>query len=124
MRVSFVTLLPLVVSLSAWAASAHRYDGGAPLEARDWMDGLSTRDLEILERREVLADFTSRDLIEELSDRLERRGNSNSSSKKKKTFGCPYCGKQYDTFDKAKACATLPAILGGCKVAGAVKQTQ
>jgi protein-arginine kinase activator protein McsA len=66
------------------------------------MDGLSTRDFEILERREVLSDFTSRDLIEELSDRLERRGNSNSS-KKKKTYGCPYCGKQYDTFDKVSS---------------------
>ena len=69
------------------------------------MDGLSTRDLEIvgniLERREVLAEFSTRDLIDELSDRLERRGNSNS--KKKKTYGCPYCGKQYATFDEVRS---------------------
>ncbi|KAJ2928347.1 hypothetical protein H1R20_g8767, partial [Candolleomyces eurysporus] len=122
MRVSFSTLLSVIVSLTAWVASAH-HDGGAPLEARDWMDGLSTRDLEIvgdiLERREVLAEFSTRDLIDELSDRLERRGNIIS---KKKTYKCPYCGTKYDTAEKAKACATLPAILGGCKVAGAVRQ--
>ncbi|RXW17395.1 hypothetical protein EST38_g8459 [Candolleomyces aberdarensis] len=78
MRVSFATLLPVVVSLTAWVAAAHR-DGGAPLEARDWMDGLNTRDLEmagnILEQREVLAEFSTRDLVDELSNRLalERR---------------------------------------------------
>ncbi|KAJ2928329.1 hypothetical protein H1R20_g8748, partial [Candolleomyces eurysporus] len=120
MRISFATLLPVVVSLTAWVASAH-YDGGAPLEARSWMDGLSTRELQILERREVLSEFSARDLVDELSDRLERRGNNNS---KNKGYTCPYCGKKYDTFEKAKACATQPAILGGCKVAGAVKQTQ
>ncbi|RXW17241.1 hypothetical protein EST38_g8611 [Candolleomyces aberdarensis] len=123
MRVSFAALLPVVVSLTAWVASAH-YDGGAPLEARDWLDDLTTRDLEyvgqILERREVLSEFSTRDLIDELTDRLERRGNGGS---KEKTYGCPYCGKQYKTFDEAKACATQPAILGGCKVQGAVKQT-
>ncbi|KAJ2935508.1 hypothetical protein H1R20_g1584, partial [Candolleomyces eurysporus] len=121
MRISFATLLPVVVSLTTWVASAH-HDGGAHLEARDWMDGLNTRDLEIvgdiLERREVLAEFSTRDLIDELSDRLERRGNIIS---KRKTYKCPYCGRTYDTFDQAKACATLPAILGGCKVAQAVK---
>ncbi|RXW17239.1 hypothetical protein EST38_g8613 [Candolleomyces aberdarensis] len=141
MRIPFATLLPVVVSLTTWVASAH-HDGGAPLEARgsvggrstptpaglahlkarDWMDRLNTRDLEIvgdiLERREVLAEFSTRDLIDELSDRLERRGNIIS---KKKTYKCPYCGRTYDTFDQAKACATLPAILGGCKVAQAVR---
>ncbi|RXW14087.1 hypothetical protein EST38_g11766 [Candolleomyces aberdarensis] len=45
MQVSCAALLPVVVSLTAWVASAH-YDGGAPLEARDWMDELTTRDLE------------------------------------------------------------------------------
>ena len=68
------------------------------------MDDLSTRDLEIvgniLERREVLAEFSTRDLIDELSDRLERRGNIIS---KKKTYGCPYCGKQYATFDEVRS---------------------
>ncbi|KAJ2930859.1 hypothetical protein H1R20_g6224, partial [Candolleomyces eurysporus] len=122
MRVSFATLLPVVVSLTAWVASAHR-DGGAPLEARDWMDGLSTRDLEsvgeILERREVLADFSTRDLIDELSDRLERRGNLIS---KKKTYKCPYCGTKYSTAQQAKDCATKSAFEGGCRVTGAVRQ--
>lgn len=67
------------------------------------MDDLTTRDLEymgeILERREVLAEFSTRDLIDELTDRLERRGNGGS---KPKTYGCPYCGKQYKTFDEVR----------------------
>ena len=70
------------------------------------MDGLSTRDPEmvgdILERREVLAEFSTRDLIDELSDRLERRGNI-ISKKKKKTYKCSYCGTDYDTFDKVSS---------------------
>lgn len=81
-----------------------------------------------------------------MTDRLERRGNTISKAKEavkpKKKYGCPYCGAKYDTpelvrllvedYDdgncvlignsKAKACATKPQILGGCKVMGAVRQ--
>ncbi|KAJ2935509.1 hypothetical protein H1R20_g1585, partial [Candolleomyces eurysporus] len=68
MRISFATLLPVVVSLTAWVASAHR------VEARDRMDGLSTRDPQIvgdiLERRELLAQFSTRDIIDALIDRV------------------------------------------------------
>jgi 5-methylcytosine-specific restriction endonuclease McrA len=49
-------------------------------------------------RSEILADFTTRELVTELSDRLERRGNVVS----KKTYKCVYCGKKYDT--AAKVC--------------------
>jgi hypothetical protein len=73
------------------------------------MDDLTIRDLEyvrdILERREVLAEFSIRDLIDELTDRLEHRGNGES---KPKTFGCPYCGRQYKTFDDA--CSILELV--------------
>jgi hypothetical protein len=65
------------------------------------MDELTTRDLDyvsaVLERREVLAEISTRDLVDELSGRLERRGIL-----KKKTYGCPYCGKQYPTFDEVR----------------------
>ena len=64
------------------------------------MDDLSARDLDnagtILERREVLSELSTRDLIDELSDRLERRAND--KSKERKTYQCPYCGRTYPTF--------------------------
>ncbi|TEB33330.1 hypothetical protein FA13DRAFT_1568465, partial [Coprinellus micaceus] len=46
-------------------------------------------------RSEVLSDFSTRELVDELSDRLERRGNL--PSKLKKTYGCVICGKKYPT---------------------------
>ena len=61
------------------------------------MDELNSRDLdfvsEVLERREVLAEFSTRDLVDELRDRLERRGGIIS----KPSFKCPYCGTKYPT---------------------------
>jgi hypothetical protein len=45
-------------------------------------------------RSEILADFTTRELVTELSDRLERRGGIIS---KPKTYKCVYCGRKYDT---------------------------
>ena len=45
--------------------------------------------------------MTTRELIDELTDRLERRGNTGSKIKEaikpKKKYGCPYCGAKYDT---------------------------
>ncbi|KAJ2928184.1 hypothetical protein H1R20_g8900, partial [Candolleomyces eurysporus] len=121
MRVSFATLLPLVATLTAWVATAHVHDGTTPLEAREWVDELNARDLdfvsEVLERREVLSEFSTRDLVDELRDRLERRGNIIS----KPSFKCPYCGTKYSTAQAAKDCATKPRILGGCKVGNAVR---
>ncbi|KAJ2928333.1 hypothetical protein H1R20_g8765, partial [Candolleomyces eurysporus] len=96
MRVSFATLIPVVVSLTAWATSAHRA-GGAPIEARDWMDGLSTRDLQIvgdiLERRELLAQFSTRDIINALIDRVGPKKAAASKTNLKKDK-CPSYGKQ------------------------------
>jgi hypothetical protein len=46
-------------------------------------------------RSEVLSDFSTRELVDELSDRLERRGSL--PSKLKKTYGCVICGKKYPT---------------------------
>ncbi|KAJ2930862.1 hypothetical protein H1R20_g6221, partial [Candolleomyces eurysporus] len=107
MRVPFATLVPLVLSLSAWVATAH-VDGDSTLEARDWVDELNTRDLDyvtdILERREVLSEISTRDLVDELRDRLERRGGKPS---KPKTYGCPYCGKKYPSFDEVSRLLVL-----------------
>ncbi|KAJ3519118.1 hypothetical protein NMY22_g13344 [Coprinellus aureogranulatus] len=53
-----------------------------------------------LERREFLEELSTRELIDELADRLERRGNTISKAKelvKGKKYGCPYCGAKYDT---------------------------
>ncbi|KAJ2917909.1 hypothetical protein MD484_g2492, partial [Candolleomyces efflorescens] len=120
MRVSFATLLPLVATLTAWVASANVAESN-PLEAREWVDELNTRDLdfvsEVLERREVLSEFSTRDLVDEVRDRLERRGQIIS----KPSFKCPYCGTKYSTAKAAKDCATKPRILGGCKVGNAVR---
>lgn len=59
-------------------------------EARELVDEFAN-----FERRsDVLADFSTRELVSELSERLERRGNIIS---KKKTYQCPYCGKKYPT---------------------------
>ena len=75
---------------------------GAELDAREWVDELTTRDLDfvnaVLERREILSEISTRELIDELSDRLESRGLT-----KKKTYGCPYCGRQYPTFDEVRS---------------------
>lgn len=59
---------------------------------------MHTRDIDyvadILERREVLSEISTRDLVDELQDRLERRGGGLS---KPKTYKCPYCGTKYNT---------------------------
>ncbi|KAJ3533990.1 hypothetical protein NMY22_g7107 [Coprinellus aureogranulatus] len=132
MRLSFITLLPAAIALASWAANF--------AEARN-------RDLEVqyarelldydfldygFDRREFLDELSTRELVEELSERLERRGISPSKALEKaglkkpkrsnsKPFKCPYCGTDYATQQEAKDCATKPALLGGCKVAGAVQ---
>ena len=63
-------------------------------EARELVDEFT----QFERRSEILADFTTRELVTELSDRLERRGQTIS----KKSFKCVYCGKKYDT--AAKVC--------------------
>ncbi|KAF6746485.1 hypothetical protein DFP72DRAFT_1076336 [Ephemerocybe angulata] len=72
MRLSFITLLPIALSLASFA-SAHRDHTN---EAREYVDDLSSRGFGdyTLERREVLEDIATRDLLDELEDRLARRG--------------------------------------------------
>ncbi|KAF5340598.1 hypothetical protein D9611_007341 [Ephemerocybe angulata] len=82
MRVSFfATILPIALSLASLTA-ARGYDSGLTYEARDYIDELSTRD--------QLSSLTTRELIDELSDRLERRGGSKYS-----TPVCTFCLKTW-----------------------------
>ncbi|KAF6752507.1 hypothetical protein DFP72DRAFT_905009 [Ephemerocybe angulata] len=71
MRLSLLALIPIAASLFTYV-SAH-YDDA--FEGREYVDEVVvTRSLdETLERREVLAGITSRELLDELSERLERR---------------------------------------------------
>ncbi|KAF6750999.1 hypothetical protein DFP72DRAFT_1172615 [Ephemerocybe angulata] len=75
MRVSAFTLISIVASLATYVAA---YSSKSAYTARELVDEFATRDLEAfdyaLERREILADLSTRNLIDELSDRLERRG--------------------------------------------------
>ncbi|KAF6742256.1 hypothetical protein DFP72DRAFT_69483 [Ephemerocybe angulata] len=88
MRVSILSLLPFALALASFANAHVDYDHS--LSARDYLDELSVASLE---RRELLGDLTTRELIEELSERLDRRGGQ--------TFTCPYtdtgCTKVFTT---------------------------
>ncbi|KAF6750591.1 hypothetical protein DFP72DRAFT_1072293 [Ephemerocybe angulata] len=64
MRVSFIHLL---TALGALASFANAYHDDYTFSARD-LDELTT-----LYRREILADFTTRDLLAEVAGRLEAR---------------------------------------------------
>ncbi|KAF6752535.1 hypothetical protein DFP72DRAFT_1133725 [Ephemerocybe angulata] len=94
MRLSFITLLPIALSLASFASAYHDVRNSlwlAPLiilitslqnplqhtnEAREYVNDLRSRvfDDYTLERREVLEDIATRDLLDELEDRLARRG--------------------------------------------------
>ncbi|KAF6745761.1 hypothetical protein DFP72DRAFT_1076911 [Ephemerocybe angulata] len=80
MRVSLITLLPIAISLASFANAHHDHKN----EARKYVDDLSSRGFDdyTLERREVLEDIATRDLLDELKDRLARRGQ----------FQCPVAG--------------------------------
>ncbi|KAF6759140.1 hypothetical protein DFP72DRAFT_885786, partial [Ephemerocybe angulata] len=70
MHLSFVSVaLALTLAAFATARSGH---ADLSLEARDYIDELTTR--------ETLNELSTRELLDELSDRLARRG------------GCMYCG--------------------------------
>ncbi|KAF6746483.1 hypothetical protein DFP72DRAFT_1076334 [Ephemerocybe angulata] len=72
MRLSFITLLPIALSLASFANAYHDH----AKEARKYVDDLSSRGFDDypLERREVLEDIATCDLLDELKDRLARRG--------------------------------------------------
>ncbi|KAF6759206.1 hypothetical protein DFP72DRAFT_1102452 [Ephemerocybe angulata] len=75
MRVSAFTLISVAASLATYVAASSK----STYDARELLDEFATRDLEAfdyaLERREIIADLSTRDLIDELSDRLERRAD-------------------------------------------------
>ncbi|RXW20148.1 hypothetical protein EST38_g5694 [Candolleomyces aberdarensis] len=96
MRFSLVSLLPVVISLSAFVAAHNDHS----FEARE-MDTLSARDIEKvyfdnLERRELLSEFTTRELLDELVERAPAGGS----------YTCPYCGTVFSTAAGASQCAS------------------
>ncbi|KAF8157971.1 hypothetical protein B0H34DRAFT_436877 [Crassisporium funariophilum] len=80
-----ISLLPLVVAFTSFAASCDP-ETDATLQARELIDGLATRG--------ILSEYSTRDLADELNERLQRRGSGNSVP----SFKCPYCGSTYATF--------------------------
>ncbi|KAF5338202.1 hypothetical protein D9611_014607 [Ephemerocybe angulata] len=82
MRVSFIHLL---TALGALASLANAYHDDYTFSARDNLDELSTFD-----RREILADITTRDLLAELAGRLEARSGDPYPQ-----FKCLVCGATF-----------------------------
>ncbi|KAF6750592.1 hypothetical protein DFP72DRAFT_851669 [Ephemerocybe angulata] len=86
MRVS-LALIPIVAALASYV-KAH---SDPSFDAREYTDELAARGdayTEALERREIMTDISTRELIQELSERLERR----EGEKQKK---CKYCGRTF-----------------------------
>ncbi|KAF6751972.1 hypothetical protein DFP72DRAFT_1134286 [Ephemerocybe angulata] len=124
MHLNIITLLPLFIAL---ASSVNGYYADE-FDARDYLDELSTREVnrELL-RREIiaeLADFSSRDLLDAISMKLERRagkkragvkGNSNSHEnrvidpEKKNPVhkpSCPICNTEFKTQEECTSWST------------------
>ncbi|KAF6753884.1 hypothetical protein DFP72DRAFT_1127596 [Ephemerocybe angulata] len=91
MQLSLLALLPLFISLAS-IVNAH-HDG---LHARDELSDIRSLDESQLSLRELLGDVTTRELIDELTERLERRT----------IYTCPYpntgCKKTFNNHDKAR----------------------
>ncbi|KAF6742696.1 hypothetical protein DFP72DRAFT_1179093 [Ephemerocybe angulata] len=81
MRVSFINLLTVIGALASFA---NGYRDDYAFAARDILDEL-TASTRSLDRREILADITTRDLLHEVADRLEARGPKQ----------CAYCKKPF-----------------------------
>ena len=60
------------------------------------MDALNAREAvdEFHARSVLIEDLSTRELVDELNERLARRGQIIS---KPKTYQCPYCGSKYPT---------------------------
>ncbi|KAF6744556.1 hypothetical protein DFP72DRAFT_1078402 [Ephemerocybe angulata] len=88
MHFNVLVLVPTVVALASYVQG--HYD---EFDARD------TREIQSLLRRseimEELAEISTRDLIDELSSRLEARG----------MYPCKKCGRNWKSGGDAKACA-------------------
>ncbi|KAF5310464.1 hypothetical protein D9611_012259 [Ephemerocybe angulata] len=85
MRVSIVSIVSLTLALTNFVY-AHSDD---TLHAREYVDELSVRDV-----GDALADISTRDLMSELSERLERR---------ERIHKCPLCPSMFmvvNTFDE------------------------
>ncbi|KAJ2916688.1 hypothetical protein MD484_g3698, partial [Candolleomyces efflorescens] len=99
MRFHFLTLLPVILSLATWASAEN--PGDQVLEAREMVDDVLTRSYDhysaLLERREALSDLSTRELLEELEDRLEARKDP------PRPFVCG-CGLAYSTQAAKNAC--------------------
>ncbi|KAF5324014.1 hypothetical protein D9611_008444 [Ephemerocybe angulata] len=87
MRVS-LALIPIVAALASYV-KAH---SDPSFYAREYTDELAARGdayTEALERREIMTDISTRELIQELSERLERRADEKKQKK------CKYCGRTF-----------------------------
>ncbi|EDR01360.1 ectomycorrhizas-regulated small secreted protein [Laccaria bicolor S238N-H82] len=96
------SLLPFVALIASIAVAAHGdYN---EFEAREFVDALNAREAveEFHARSVLIEDLTTRELVDELNERLARRGNLIS---KPKTYQCPYCGSKYPTAAQAKDCS-------------------
>ncbi|KAF6741706.1 hypothetical protein DFP72DRAFT_1180072 [Ephemerocybe angulata] len=83
MRLSI--LMPVAAALIGFANANYE----AELDARN-VDFLATREFDAaLERREILADLSTRALIVELSDRLSRRSGD---------YRCRYCDAKFTNY--------------------------
>ncbi|KAF6755565.1 hypothetical protein DFP72DRAFT_1169457 [Ephemerocybe angulata] len=89
MRVSFIHLL---TALGALASLANAYHDDYTFAARDYLDELTT-----LDRREILADIATRDLVAEVAGRLEARSGGLDPNA---PFECNRCHR---TFPRTKA---------------------
>ncbi|KAF6756077.1 hypothetical protein DFP72DRAFT_293303 [Ephemerocybe angulata] len=84
MRFPLFTILSIVPLLSL--AQAYKYD--SPLDAREYIDDLSTRDFDdgdLQLRADILADLSTRTIVEE----LKKRGNT--FAKPKRFYVCDKC---------------------------------
>ncbi|KAF5340012.1 hypothetical protein D9611_012337 [Ephemerocybe angulata] len=81
--------MPVAAALIGFANAKYE----AELDARD-VDFLATREFDAaLERREILADLSTRDLVDALSDRLSSRSD----------YICKYCDAVFTDKEKWKA---------------------
>ncbi|KAF6756044.1 hypothetical protein DFP72DRAFT_846819 [Ephemerocybe angulata] len=108
MRLPFVALFSIVVSMACTGYAHSDHD----LHAREFVNDLSSR----------LSEVSTRDLVNALSERLERRANEEKDKKKKKKkekkegedseeekqrasprWCCPKCGKEFPNGYRAKS---------------------
>ncbi|KAF5313633.1 hypothetical protein D9611_010082 [Ephemerocybe angulata] len=92
MRLSLTALIPLAAFFSVVHAQSDYTH-----EAREHIDELATRAFKnsLLTTRQDLADLSTRDLLNELEDRLQRRA--------KDRYVCEICGNPFFNIRSAKA---------------------